>query len=76
MGRQPLWDPDFIDTAMDEIKEMIEDAQKSRSKHFEETFTMHAMGHRIETITVTVKFQSSPITEDGCDLAQGENEGR
>lgn len=52
---QPLWDPDFIETAIDEVKEMIEDAMKSKRKHFEETFTMHAMGRRIETITVTVK---------------------
>lgn len=55
MPKQPLWDPDFIDSATDEIREMIEDAMKYRGKHFEETFTMHAMGRRIETITVTVK---------------------
>ncbi len=55
MPKQPLWDPDFLETALEEIQEMIEDAMKSRAKHFEETFTMTAMGRRVETITVTVK---------------------
>lgn len=57
---QPLWDPDFIDTAMDEIKEMIEDAMTSRRKVFEETFTMTAMGRRLETIVVTVRKERRP----------------
>jgi hypothetical protein len=55
MAKQPTWDPDFIETSLEEVREMIEDAMKYRGKHFEETFTMHAMGRRIETITVTVK---------------------
>lgn len=54
MASQPLWDPEFIETSLDEVKEMIEDAMKSRRKRFEETFTMTAMGRRLETITVTV----------------------
>lgn len=60
MPTQPLWDPEFIDTAMDEIKEMVEDAMKSRAKSFEETFTMTAMGRRLETITVTVRKERQP----------------
>lgn len=55
MAKRPLWDQDFIECAMEEIQEMVEDAMKSRRKHFEETFTMTTMGRRVETITVTVK---------------------
>lgn len=55
MPKQPLWDETFVETAMDEIQEMVEDAMKSRRKHFEEAFTMTTMGRRVETITVTVR---------------------
>lgn len=54
MPKAPLWDQDCIEASVDEVKEMIEDAMKSRRKHFEETFTMTAMGRRLEPITVTV----------------------
>lgn len=55
MPKPPLWDPDFLESCMEEVEEMVTDAMKSRRKHFEETFTMTAMGRRVEQITITVK---------------------
>lgn len=54
MPKPPLWDPDFIESCMEEVEEMVTDAMKSRSRRFEETFTMTTMGRRVEQITVTV----------------------
>lgn len=50
--REPAWDETFWDLMLDDIKESIEDARKSRRKVFEETITMQNLR---ETITVTVK---------------------
>ena len=50
--REPVWDETFWELMMDDIKDMIQDAKRSRKKTFEESVTMQAIH---ETITVTVK---------------------
>lgn len=56
MAKQPRWDAPFLDESMDTIREMVDDAIKSRRKVFEETYTMTSFSPRgAETITVTVK---------------------
>lgn len=50
--REPAWDDTFWELMLDDIKDTIEDAKKSRRKTFEETITMHNLR---ETITITVK---------------------
>jgi hypothetical protein len=55
MPRYPVFDPTFLDESMDTIREMVDDAIKSRRKVFEETYTMTAFGRRVETVTITVR---------------------
>ena len=50
--REPAWDETFWELMLDDIKDVIEDAKKSRRKIFEQAVTMQSMR---ETITVTVK---------------------
>lgn len=52
---QPKWDATFLDESMDVVREMVEDAIKSRRKVFEETYTMTTYRGRVETIVVTVR---------------------
>lgn len=52
---QPKFDPTFLDESMETVREMVEDAIKSRRKVFEETYTMTTYLGRVETITVTVR---------------------
>lgn len=49
---EPVWDETFWELMLDDIKDVIQDAKKSRRKTFEQTVTMHKLR---ETITVTVK---------------------
>ena len=50
--RDPLWDETFIECMMDDVKEVIEDAKKSRRKVFEQVITMVSPR---EVITITVR---------------------
>lgn len=52
---QPKFDPTFLDESMEIVREMVDDAIKSRRKVFEETYTMTAYGQRVDTIVITVK---------------------
>lgn len=56
MPKQLRWDAVFLSESMDIVREMVDDAIKSRRKVFEETYTMTTYGpSRVETITVTVR---------------------
>lgn len=49
---QPVWDETFMECTMDDIKDSIEEAMKSRRKVYEATTTISSPR---EVITVTVK---------------------
>ena len=50
--RDPLWDETFLECMMDDVKEVIEDAKKSRRKVFEQAITMESPR---EVIVITVR---------------------
>lgn len=50
--REPAWDETFWELMMDDLKEVIEDAKKSRRKTFEQHITMQNLR---EVITITVR---------------------
>lgn len=59
MKGRGLWDETFLECTMEEVEDLIQDAVKSRRKHFEQSITVMAMGRRVETITITVKRERS-----------------
>lgn len=50
--REPAWDETFWELMLDDIKDAVEDAKRSRKKVYEDTITMQNLR---ETITITVK---------------------
>ena len=50
--REPAWNETFWECMMDDLKDVIEDAKKSRRKTFEQSVVMQNLR---ETIVITVK---------------------
>lgn len=48
----PAWDETFLECTMDDIKETLTDALKSRRKVFEERITITNLRGEVVTITV------------------------
>ncbi|MCC7369670.1 MAG: hypothetical protein IT306_14670 [Chloroflexi bacterium] len=53
MARNDAWDDTFMELMLDDVKESIEDAIKSRRKVFEHRITMSSL--RGEVITIDIR---------------------